>query len=123
MADAIRFTSHEQYIAAAPADRQLVLLEIQARVEAVLPTIERCIGYNMPAYRAGKVFFYFAAFKNHLGIYPPVTRDAALIAELSRFRNAKGNLSFRFKEPIPYELIGRVAAALYREYGGELQKK
>jgi uncharacterized protein YdhG (YjbR/CyaY superfamily) len=59
---------------------------------------------------------YFATFKNHLGIYPPVTEDAALIAELSRFRNEKGNLIFKFKEPIPYELIARAAAALARQY-------
>lgn len=111
-----RFTSHEQYIAATPEDVRGILREVQARVEAALPGAERCIGYNMPAYRAGRIFFYFAAFRNHLGIYPPVREDAALVRELSRFRNEKGNLRFAYREPIPYELIGRAAAALAREY-------
>ncbi len=113
-----RFTSHEQYIAAAPEDLRGILREVQARVEAAVPGAERCIGYNMPAYRAGRIFFYFAAFANHLGVYPPVREDAALVRELSRFRNAKGNLRFPYREPIPHELIGRVAAALAREHAG-----
>ncbi len=118
MTEGIKFTSHEQYIAAAPADKQAVLLKVQALVEEALPAAERCISYNIPAYRAGKVFFYFAVFKNHLGVYPPLRGDAALIGELARFRNEKGNLSFKFKEPIPYDLIRRVAVALAKEHAG-----
>jgi uncharacterized protein YdhG (YjbR/CyaY superfamily) len=72
----------------------------------------------MPAYRSGKVFFCFAAFKNHIGIYPPVHKDAALIRELAEYRNEKGNLSFPLTRPMPYELIGRVAVALATEYSG-----
>lgn len=120
MSEKTRFTSHEQYIAAAPAKAQKILLRVQAVVEAALPEAERCISYNMPAYRAGKIFFYFATFKNHLGIYPPVKKDAALILELSRFRNEKGNLSFKYREPIPYELIGRVSVALAHEHGRKM---
>lgn len=79
------------------------------------PKAERCISYNMPAYREGKVFFYFAGLKNHLGIYPPVRDDKQLIADLALYANEKGNLAFKYKEPIPYELISRVAVALARE--------
>jgi uncharacterized protein YdhG (YjbR/CyaY superfamily) len=113
-----RFTSHEDYFAAMPGEVRDVLLKVRAVVEASLPKAERCISYNLPAYRAGKVFFYFAGFKHHLGVYPPVREDAALIRELARYRNEKGNLAFQYKEPIPYELIGRVAAALAGEYAG-----
>ena len=116
MSEKTKFTSHEQYILDAPQDVQEILHKVQVLVEAALPKAERCISYNMPAYRAGKVFFYFAAFKNHLGVYPPVREDAALIRELSRFRNEKGNLAFKYKVPIPYEQIGRVAVALAKEY-------
>ena len=42
--------------------------------------------------------------------------DATLIAELAPYRNEKGNLTFKYKESIPYELIGRVAVALSKEY-------
>jgi uncharacterized protein YdhG (YjbR/CyaY superfamily) len=116
MPERIKFTSHKQYIASAPAAVQPILLKVQALVEAALPGAERCISYNMPAFRMGKVFFYFAAFRNHLGIYPPLTDDAALVGALSRYRNEKGNLRFPYKEPIPYEVIRDVVLALARQY-------
>jgi uncharacterized protein YdhG (YjbR/CyaY superfamily) len=111
-----KFASHEEYIASVPGDIRESLLKVQALVESALPKAERCISYGMPAYRLGKVFFYFAAFKNHLGVYPPIKKDRALIRETARHRNEKGNLSFKYSEPIPYELIGRVAVALASEY-------
>lgn len=119
MPERTKFKSHDDYIRAAPGDVKKILRKVQAVVEAAVPKAERCIGYSMPAYRDGKIFFYFAVFKNHLGVFPPIRKDAALIRELAPYSNEKGNLAFKYKEPIPYELIGRVAAALAREYAGK----
>jgi uncharacterized protein YdhG (YjbR/CyaY superfamily) len=110
------FRSHEEYIASAPLNVRPRLEAIQRIVEVQVPTAARCVSYNMPAFKATRVFFYFAAFKKHIGIYPPVTQDAALIAELAPYRGEKGNLSFPLSDPLPIELIGRVAAALHAEY-------
>lgn len=74
------------------------------------------MSYNMPAFKRDRVFFYFAAFKKHIGIYPPVRTSAALIRELAPYRGPKGNLSFPLDEPIPIDLIGRVAQELLRAY-------
>lgn len=111
------FASHEAYFATVPPDVRPLLESIQARVESLLPEASRCIGYNMPAFRHRRIFFYFAAFKKHIGVYPPVRQDAALIRELAPYRGEKGNLSFPLNQPLPIELIGRVAVALHREYG------
>ncbi|MBS1141235.1 MAG: hypothetical protein H6R13_2688 [Proteobacteria bacterium] len=116
MPPSIRYASHDQYFAAQPPAVQAVLQQIQHQVEARLPEAVRCIGYNMPAYRHGKIFFYFAAFKKHIGIYPPVTVDQKLIERLAPFRGPKGNLSFPLAKPLPYELIGDVAEALDGQY-------
>ena len=112
------FSSHEEYFQSFRPEVRSLLTAIQTRVETLLPQASRCIAYQMPAYRAKRVFFYFAAFKKHIGIYPPVTRDSALIKELSAFRGAKGNLSFPLDQALPIDLIGRVAIALHQEYGG-----
>lgn len=109
-------SSHEAYFNTVSPEARQRLEAIQARVEALLPGVARCIGYQMPAFRDGRIFFYFAAFQNHIGIYPPVTQDAALLRELAPYRGPKGNLSFSHKEPLPIELIGRVALALHLEY-------
>lgn len=117
MSSGVRYASHEDYFAAAREDVRPILRKVQAVVDAAVPGAQRCIGYNMPAYRLGKVFLYFAGFRSHLGVYPPLRKDAALLRELAPYRNEKGNLAFRYADGIPYELIARVAAALAREHG------
>ncbi|HMW22697.1 MAG TPA: DUF1801 domain-containing protein [Burkholderiaceae bacterium] len=108
--------SHDAYFASVAEDVRPRLAAIQAQVESLLPQATRCIGYRMPAYRGRRrIFFYFAAFKKHIGIYPPLRHDAPLIAELAPYRGEKGNLSFPLNQPLPIELIGRVAVALHRE--------
>ena len=112
----MKFTSHKEYLASVPAKVRAMLVLIQAKVESTLPEVSRCISYNMPAFRHERVFFYFAAFRKHIGVYPPVTKDAHLIRELAPYRGPKGNLVFPLTEPLPIELIGRVAKALYLEF-------
>lgn len=104
--------AHAASLAAAPPASRRLLAQVQAAVESAVPDAQRCIGYRMPAYRRGKVFIYFAAFKHHLGIYPPLSDDAALVAELQPWRGPKGNLAFPLGKPLPLALIGRLAAAL-----------
>ncbi len=110
---------HESFFLAASPEVRLRLEAIQALVEQKVPGVQRCISYGMPAFRLGKVFFYFAAFKKHIGIYPPVKEPAALIEELAAYRGPKGNLSFLHSEPLPLDLIGRVAEALANQYRGK----
>jgi uncharacterized protein YdhG (YjbR/CyaY superfamily) len=116
MADTTKFESHEQYMRAVNTDARAALTRIQAIVESNVPSATRCISYNMPAFRVDRTFFYFAAFKKHIGVYPPVTDNGALVEELLPYRNEKGNLAFALDRPIPYELIGRVARALSNQY-------
>jgi uncharacterized protein YdhG (YjbR/CyaY superfamily) len=112
----MRHESHESYFASLSPEVQELLTAIQNQVESLIPSATRCIGYNMPAYRDQRIFFYFAAFKKHIGIYPPIKHDAQLIAELAPYRGEKGNLSFPLHQALPLELIGRVALALHKEY-------
>ena len=108
--------SHEDlFVSVSPEARQR-LEEIQRIVEQRVPDAERCVSYGMPAFRKERVFFYFASFKNHIGIYPPVTKPTTLVEELGPFRGPKGNLTFPHGEPLPIELIGRVAEALAHQY-------
>lgn len=108
---------HETYFDAADPDVRMRLVQIQAEVEGRVPDAERCIGYKMPAFRKGRIFFYFAAFKTHIGVYPPVDGPPDLIAHLAPWRGPKGNLSFPHKDALPLDLIGQVAERLADQYG------
>lgn len=107
----------EGYILGAEPTARTVLKRIRGLVKRMVPGARETISYRIPAFRLGRVFFYYAAFKNHIGIFPPVRNDKKLIKELEPYRGPKGNLQFQLDEPIPYELIGRVATALAKEYG------
>lgn len=107
----------EQYIAQVPPDVRETLEEIRRLVKQLVPGAVETISYQLPALRLDKTFFYYAAFKHHIGVYPPVTGDEALQRDLAPYRNEKGNLRFPLSEPIPFDLIGRVAVALAQERG------
>jgi uncharacterized protein YdhG (YjbR/CyaY superfamily) len=106
----------DSYIQACDAAVQPALNEIRRTVRAAIPDANEVLSYKMPALKKQRVFFYYAAFKTHIGIYPPVTNDKELIKELAPYANEKGNLRFPLAKPIPYELIVRVALALDKQY-------
>jgi uncharacterized protein YdhG (YjbR/CyaY superfamily) len=110
-----QFMHIDDYIESASPEVRGVLEEIRRVVRLAVPSAQETISYQMPALKLDKVFFYFAAFKKHIGVYPPVKGDCQLQSELERYRGEKGNLRFPLAEPIPYDLIGRVASELSRQ--------
>jgi uncharacterized protein YdhG (YjbR/CyaY superfamily) len=109
------FQSIDEYIESAAPDARPILREIRAVIGKAVPSAQETISYKMPAFKTQRTFVYFAAFKTHIGLYPPV-ENSSLRKKLTRFANAKGNLNFPLSEPIPYELIGAVAKALAKQY-------
>ena len=110
------FASIDEYIASTAPDIQLVLEKIRQAIRAAVPEAAEAISYKIPAFKRGGTFIYFAAFKSHIGIYPPVNGSKRLASALLPYRGDKGNLKFPLNQPIPYDLIGQVASALSREY-------
>ena len=100
------------YLATMTPEVREKLLEIHRRCHAALPDSVDVITYGMPALRRKKTFFFYAGLKGHIGVYPPLKSGSGLESELAAFANPKGNLRFPLSEPIPYDLISRVAVAL-----------
>lgn len=105
----------DAYIAASPLAVQPILKRIREIVRQAAPEAEELISYRMPAFRGHGIIVYFAAFKDHIGLFPPVDGDAALNEALAPYRGPKGNLRFPLKEPVPYDLIERVAKLRTRQ--------
>jgi uncharacterized protein YdhG (YjbR/CyaY superfamily) len=106
--------SIDEYISGCPPEVRPILQEIRRIVKRTAPAATETISYRMPAFRLERTFIYFAAFKNHIGIYPPVRGDKALARALAPYRGPNGNLKFPLDRPMPYELIARVVLALSR---------
>lgn len=101
-------TSIDEYIAAFPRDVQAILRNIRATVAAAAPDAEETISYRMPAFAQHGILIYFAAFKNHIGVFPPVSGDPSLEKALAKYAGPKGNLKFPLSKPTPYGLIRRI---------------
>jgi len=93
------------YISQFPADVQTILQKVRETISHAAPDAEETISYQMPAFRQHEILVYFAAWKEHIGMYPPISGDNALDKAIARYAGPKGNLQFPLDEPIPYKLI------------------
>ncbi len=100
--------SIDEYIASFSPEVQAILEKIRLTIGNAAPGAEETISYRMPAFTLNGVLVYFAAFKKHIGLYPPVRGDASLEKAISTYRGEKGNLRFPLDQPIPYGLIERI---------------
>jgi uncharacterized protein YdhG (YjbR/CyaY superfamily) len=96
------------YIAQFPADVQAILEQVRATIRHAAPEANETISYMMPAFKQHGILVYFAAWKKHIGLYPPISGDKALEKAIARYAGPKGNLQFPLEEPIPYDLIERI---------------
>jgi uncharacterized protein YdhG (YjbR/CyaY superfamily) len=106
--------SVDDYIASAAQAVRPVLEAVRATIREAAPSAEERISYRMPAFFLDGALVYFAAFKNHIGFYPPV-RDESLKPLLAKYAGPKGNLRFPLAEPIPHALIARIVKTRIRE--------
>ncbi len=97
--------SVDEYIAQFEPPIKAILQCVRAAVREGAPSATEVISYRMPALRQNGILVYFAAFKGHIGLYPPIRGDAELEARASAYAGEKGNLRFPYTEPIPYKLI------------------
>jgi uncharacterized protein YdhG (YjbR/CyaY superfamily) len=106
--------SVDRYIATFSPEVQAILKKIRKTVGEAVPEAEETISYRMPAFRLGGMLVYFAAFKSHVGMYPPVRGNQQLMYAVAPYAGDKGNLRFPFTRPIPYALIRRIVKARAR---------
>ena len=99
----------DEYIATFPSDVQTILQRVRRTIRRAAPDAEETISYRIPTFTLNGVLVHFAAFRSHIGLYPPVRGDARLERAVARYAGEKGNLRFPLDQPIPYELIGRIA--------------
>lgn len=116
-------TTIEDYIAASVPAVRPVLRKIRRVIRAAAPEAMELISYRMPAFKQRGILVYFAAFKTHIGLFPPVRGDAKLAKALAPYVGPKGNLKFPLDEPMPYALIGRIVRLRVKQDSAKAQAK
>ena len=103
------FGSIDEYMATFPAETQKAMKEIRSTIKAIVPEAEEHISYNMPTFKVnGEYFANFAAWKNHIGMYPIPQGNAAFQEEVLKYKGAKSSLRFPLDKPMPLKFIARV---------------
>lgn len=97
-----------EYIAGFPPKVRAPLRKVRATARRAAPDAEETISYRMPTMKQNGVVLYYAAFKDHLSLFPPVRGDARLVQDCAPYANAKGNLLFPYEGPLPLRLIERI---------------
>jgi uncharacterized protein YdhG (YjbR/CyaY superfamily) len=107
----------DAYIAGFPRSVQTVLKRVRSIIRSTVPEAEEMITYQIPTYKlVGRRLLYFAAWKEHYSLYPSnATLVAAFKRELDGYELSKGTIRFPLSEPVPVDLIGRIAKFRARE--------
>lgn len=107
--------SIDEYIAGFPPDIQEILEKIRSTLKEAAPGAEETIKYQMPTFTLKGNLVHFAAFKNHIGFYPTPTGTEKFQKELSVYKGAKGSVRFPLDQPIPFDLIRKIARFRVKE--------
>jgi uncharacterized protein YdhG (YjbR/CyaY superfamily) len=106
----------DAYISAQPENVRSILYELRELLRSALPEAEERIAWKMPTYWKKHNIIHFAAYKNHLGIYPGEQPIVIFADRLKEYKTSKGAIQFPYNKPLPAELITDIAKWCYAEY-------
>lgn len=113
----------DEYISRFPAEVQAILEDVRTTIRRAAPLAQEVISYQMPAFRQDGILVYFAAWKNHIGFYPPISGDEALEKAVAQYAGPKGNLQFPLDKPIPFHLITRIVKLRVKQNNEKAEAK
>lgn len=111
-----------EYIANYPKDVQKRLKEIRLSIKASAPGATEDLKWSMPAFSYDRILVTFAAFKNHIGLYPTPSAITAFKKDLAKYKTARGSVQFPHDKPLPLALIKKIAKFRVKELK-EVDKK
>jgi uncharacterized protein YdhG (YjbR/CyaY superfamily) len=98
----------DAYIKGVPKEARAKLLQLRRLVKATAPGAKESISYRIPYYDYYGALVWFAAFKNHIGIFlrPPVIEEHK--HELKGYVTTKSAVHFPMNKALPTMLIRKL---------------
>ncbi len=103
-----RFLTTVDYFKQFTDEVQERLKHIQSLGKELIPAGKEVFSYGVPAFKLKKNVFVYAAFKEHIGIYPETETIEHFKDKLSAYETAKGTIKFPHDQPLPLELIKEI---------------
>ena len=105
-----RYKTIDEYIGDFPENVGDRLEKIRQTVHEVARGAQETISYQMPAFqREGKILVYFAAFSDHISIYPIPEEGDDFNKDIAKYITGKGTLQFPLNKPLPFNIVEKIA--------------
>lgn len=103
----------DAYLAKVPAAQRKALAQLRATIHAIVPGLEECISYSMPAFRHhGHVIAGFQATAKGCSYYPFSGSTLATLADaIAGYSQTKSALHFTPARPLPKPLVRKLLRA------------
>lgn len=98
----------ETYIAAYEGEIRRRMEQLRELILSCSPQITEKISWQMPTFVLNGNLVHFAAFKNHLGLYPGAEAMVVFADKLAEYKHSKGGVQFPHNKPMPWELIREI---------------
>ena len=108
MITSVKFKTVDEYISALPANTKSIFKEVRKTIKQAAPQAEEVISYNMPSFKLYGGLIGYAAWKEHISLYPRTSRMEASIKEIAEYEGGKGTIKFPIDGPIPFDLIRKI---------------
>jgi len=99
----------QAYINKQVSPQKEIIKKIRSLIQKTAPVAIETMSYGVPAFKLnGSNLIVYAAFKNHVGVYPEPETIKVFEKELTNYETSKGAVKFKIDEPIPYSLIEKI---------------
>jgi uncharacterized protein YdhG (YjbR/CyaY superfamily) len=105
----------DAYIAGFPPEVAARLQRVRELIRAEVPDAEERMRYGIAAVMlGGRYALHFAGWKKHIGLYPVPALPEPLETEVAPLRSGKDSLVLPHADPLPEQLISRIAHEIVR---------
>lgn len=100
----------DDYIADQEVELQPLLIKIRETIRTNAPDAIEKIAWQMPTFWQGENLIHFAAFKNHIGLYPGMKAVDYFADRLEGYKTSKGAIQLPLSKPIDFTLVADIVS-------------
>jgi uncharacterized protein YdhG (YjbR/CyaY superfamily) len=105
----------EEYLHGIPGYAQEKLSEIRSILRSVAPDASEELKWGHPVFIEKRILFSYSSYKNHLTFMPTGPALEPFRSELSAYKTGQDTVQFPYDQPLPVELIKKIAIFRYKD--------
>lgn len=110
-------TTVEKYFQSLSEPEKTKLQELRTILKSVAPDAKEGIKWGKPVFESNYILYAYSAHKAHLSFIPTGPALKPFEDELSKYTTKKDSVQFTYDQPLPKELIRKIAE--YRKKDAE----